>query len=101
MKELIFLIFAHHIGDIALQSDWVAMNKGKYWFVLIWHCIIWAGCICIALEYFNSFSLWKPVFLVVGHYCIDLWKCRTSKKLDEWRLIVDQMLHFIQLIIVI
>lgn len=100
MKEIIFLLFAHHIGDMALQPEWIAMNKGKHWFVLLWHCIIWTGCICIALEYFCSFELWKPIFLIAGHYCIDLWKCKTSTKLNEWHLAVDQLFHLLQLIIV-
>lgn len=100
MKEFIFLLFAHHIGDIALQSEWIAINKSKYWFVMLWHSFIWTACICIVLEYFGVFTISKAVYLLVVHYAIDSWKCKYSKKLDEWHLLVDQLLHLIQLIMV-
>ena len=31
---MIWLIFAHFIGDFALQSDWMANNKGYKWIIM-------------------------------------------------------------------
>lgn len=97
---MIWLIFAHFIGDWALQSDWVAQNKGKYPIVMIVHSMIWTACICIALEYLGLFVLWQVTFLSVGHYFCDLWKCKTAKKFPSWHLYVDQLFHIAQLIVV-
>ncbi len=97
---MIWLVFAHFIGDWALQSDWVAQNKGKYPFVLLAHCMIWAACVCVALEYLGLFVLWHFGFLAIGHYFCDLWKCKTSTKFPDWRLYADQSFHLAQLVFV-
>lgn len=96
----IWLLIAHVIGDIAIQSDWVAQNKGKFIIVLSWHTIIWAGCICIALEYMGMMSMWKFFFLVSGHLFCDLWKCKSTNKFPSWHLYADQMFHLFQCFIV-
>ena len=101
MSNLIWLIFAHFIGDIALQSDWQAKNKGKYWYVMLSHCMIWTGCICIALQFLGIFTLWKALFLLVGHWIGDHIKSRQPKRDDTWWMIYpDQMWHGIQCLIV-
>ena len=99
---MIWLIFAHVIGDIALQSDWQAQNKGKYWIVMLWHSLIWTGCICFTLNMFLGrwVNVYEILFLLVGHYICDLWKCRTAKTFPSWHLYVDQAWHLIQCIIV-
>lgn len=92
---------AHFVGDIALQSDWQAQNKGKYWYVLMSHSIIWATCICIGLAYLGLFEYWKVVFLVGGHMACDYIKANQPKN-DKtwWQIYPDQAFHFIQIIIV-
>jgi len=103
---MIWLIFAHFIGDWGLQSEWLALNKGKHWLVMLAHCMIWTGCVCIALEYWNVFAYWKVVFLFLTHFVIDTWKCRVyaekpfCQQPDACHLYIDQVLHFIQLIVV-
>jgi len=97
----LWLIFAHVIGDIALQGEFLAMNKGKIWWCMLWHSIIWAGCICFALEYLGiPTPLWKWIFLIGLHYTIDEWKCKSTKEFLSWHLWVDQGLHMIQCLIV-
>ena len=113
MSLLISLIFIHFIADWALQSEWVAINKGKYWFVMFAHCIIWTGCIYFGLIFFdikvnlyNPVPMWKLLFLFIGHYLVDLWKCRVYKKVPFCQqktykhLYIDQLIHIIQVIFV-
>lgn len=99
--NIIWLLFAHYIGDIALQSDWQAQNKGKYWYVMLSHCMIWAACISIALKYCGLLELWHVPFLVFGHAVSDTWKSRQPKTPDQWwKIYPDQLYHLVQLLIV-
>ena len=100
---MIWLIFAHFIGDIALQSDWQAQNKGKYWYVMLSHCMIWSACICVALEYQVNFSHKLPIvlFLVFGHGVSDTIKSKLPKSPETWwHIYPDQIWHIIQLYLV-
>ena len=97
----IWLVFAHFIGDIALQPTWQSENKGKYWYVMLCHCMIWAGAISVALEYLGLFELWKVAFLVLGHAAMDFWKTRQPKTPENWwKIYPDQAGHLIQCLIV-
>lgn len=99
--DFIWLIFAHFIGDVALQSEWQASNKGKLWYAMLAHCIIWTAIICIALEYLGLLELWKVVFLLIGHIISDTWKAGQPKTVENWwKIYPDQVWHLIQCIIV-
>ena len=101
MLEILWLIMAHFIGDIALQSDWQAKNKGKYWYVLMSHSIIWATCICVALVYIGRFEYWKFFFLFGLHAGCDFIKANQPENENTWwHIYTDQCFHFIQIIIV-
>ena len=101
MSNFIWLLFAHYIGDIALQSSWQADNKGKYWYVMFLHCMIRTACVSVALEYLGLFSFWKAFFLLVGHYICDSIKVRQPKTEENWWMIYpDQLFHWVQLLIV-
>lgn len=94
---LIFLIFGHCIGDFALQSEWVAVNKAKEWYIMFSHVMIWTGVLSFILLYFNEFTISKAIFLSIGHIIMDSYKCRQ----DEWWYIYpDQAWHILQCIIV-
>ena len=96
--NFIWLVFAHFIGDFALQSSWMAENKGRYWYVMLSHSMIWAGCVSIALQYLDLFHIWKVVFLVILHMFCDFLKVSKTK---DWKYIYpDQIFHFIQLLII-
>lgn len=99
--EFIWLLFAHYIGDIALQSSWQADNKGKYWYIMFSHCMIWTACVSVVLEYLGLFALWKVLFLLLGHYACDSIKASQPKTKENWWMIYpDQLFHLIQLLIV-
>jgi hypothetical protein len=99
--NFLWLVFAHFVGDIALQSGWQANNKGKYWYVMLAHCMIWTALICIALQYLQILTLWKFLFLLAGHFICDNWKAKIPKTPENWKWIYpDQGFHFLQLVIV-
>ena len=84
MERFIWLIFAHFIGDIALQTSWQADNKNKYWYVMLSHCIIWTACVSVALQYIGSFAIWKVIFLVIGYGISDEIKLHQPKKPENF-----------------
>ena len=110
---MLWLIFAHFIADWSLQSDWIAQNKGKYWFVMFAHCAVWTGLVCAFYAAFvrndgrletatMSVDPWKISFLFVGHFICDSWKCIVYKRKPfcqqetYWHLYVDQAWHIFQ-----
>ncbi|MCK5612596.1 DUF3307 domain-containing protein [Candidatus Pacearchaeota archaeon] len=103
---MIWLIFAHYIGDFALQKEWIALNKGKYWYTMLCHGMIWTACICVALQCNGLFDMGKASFLWVGHVACDQWAFNARKRLPEdrnfptWHFYVDQTWHIIQCLIV-
>jgi len=107
MNDLFIILFAatvaHYIADYPLQGEFLATIKGKLDYILFCHVIIWTGCVCAALGYFDVFSWWKAGFLLVGHFAIDRWKARKEAKThaltrDLW---IDQALHFGQVLFVV
>lgn len=109
MKAILFLIFAHIIADWALQPQHMADQKGKYWFVMAAHCLVWTGCLCFVLEYFNMFAWWKVCMLFIFHWAMDKKKCKEyaarvpfefNYTKDFIWMYVDQAFHILQCIIV-
>lgn len=95
-----WLIMAHFVGDWALQSEWLAKNKGTVFMAMVAHSVIWAACVCVVLQWQGAYSLWKFGFLWLGHFAVDTWKCREEKTFLSWHLYMDQFLHLLQLICV-
>lgn len=96
-----WLIFAHFLGDTSLQGDWQAANKRKHWWIMLSHCVVWSGCICIALVYLELFAYWKVSFLIIGHWIADQWKGPRlgfpTKPLFGY---IDQGWHMVQCLVV-
>lgn len=101
MTNFIWLLFAHYIGDIALQTESMGKFKKISWVGMVNHCMIWTAISCIALEYLGLFDLWKVVFLFAGHYAMDSWKIKQpADKEHMWCIYLDQSWHLTQLLIV-
>lgn len=95
------IVFAHYIGDIALQNDWQARHKCSQWYVMVCHCIVWTGCVCVALEYAGTLAPWKVAFLIAGHFACDKWKCTKPCPPSKWTPVyLDQAIHLAQLALV-
>lgn len=99
--NFIWLLFAHYIGDIALQTDMLAKNKSSRWYIMFAHCMIWTACICVGLQFLGLYTFWKVLFLLFGHWVCDKWKSSKLQTPETWHFIYyDQIWHIIQLLIV-
>ncbi len=96
---MIWLLFAHFIGDWALQNDFMAKYKADRPIVMVAHCMIWTACICIAQEYISDLEHWMIYFLFVGHLIADYIKCLAIDR-KWWGIYLDQLWHIIQCFIV-
>lgn len=103
MKLMLILVFIHFLLDWSLQDEMTKKYKCESWFVLLVHCIIWSFGMSIALMQFGLFDWWKVWMLLVGHYCMDYWKCRgLYKKMglkDMTSLYIDQAFHIGQVLL--
>lgn len=78
-------IFCHLVGDYVLQLDVIANTKGKNWYHLFVHCML----------YILPFRIvhgadWRLIVLFATHIIIDALKARYKKI----TYIEDQMWHY-------
>ena len=110
MKILIFLAFAHLVGDFFMRNRFLDSYKQKNILILMTHCFVWGCCISIVLEYFGRLDMWKFWFLFAGHFVIDFWKGQLdphpgwggedgSPDISIYK-VTDQFLHGLQLLVV-
>ena len=99
--NLIWLLFAHFIGDWGLQTSFMSQYKSKYWLVMFAHCMVYTGIMAIALQYLGLLTVWKILFIFSGHYVIDFFKGKLAhSEKDWWMIYPDHLFHLIQIIIV-
>lgn len=99
---LLKILFAHSLGDYFLQTDYLAINKGKDNYILCIHAILYT--FAISLIFGNEISqLWYWLILLT-HILVDYIKARgiTPEIIgDKNALILDQIIHFLTLILAI
>ena len=102
INRFIWLIFAHFIGDGALQSEWVAVHKGRKPHVMFGHAMIYVTCVSVVLQGLGIYAFWKVPFIVIGHMCCDWVKCDARERSGDKILFIwlDQVFHLIQLLVV-
>lgn len=97
---LLKILFAHSLGDYFLQTDYLAMNKGKDNYILCIHAILYT--FAVSLIFGNEISqLWYWLILLT-HILVDYIKARgiTPKAIgDKNALILDQSMHFLTLVL--
>lgn len=94
LNIFLWIVFIHFVGDYVFQSSYLADNKGKDWWVMFVHCVLWTGCICIFLKFMGLYDIWKFFFLLIGHAISDTWKSKTPNR--GWKIYVDQSWHIVQ-----
>jgi len=97
MTNILWVLLAHYIADYPLQCDFLAQTKGKYWYSLLAHSIIYGLTIALCFKLIGVFTIWKAVILVVSHIIID-YKKATAKNKDKaltTYLYIDQFLHIV------
>jgi len=97
MTNILWVLLAHYIADYPLQCDFLAQTKGKYWYSLLAHSIIYGLTIALCYKLIGVFAIWKAIVLIGSHMIID-YKKATAKNKDKaltTYLYIDQILHLI------
>ena len=104
MEKILWIILAHYIADYPLQGDFLAQTKGKYWYSLLAHSVIYGLTIALALKLLDLFAIWKAITLIISHMVIDYKKAtaKNKEKALTTYLYIDQALHIaINIILVV
>lgn len=105
IEILIVILYAHMLGDYFLQTDFLAMNKGKDNYILLAHCILYGLGVGIVFGIFGFTLTTIDLALISAiHYPIDYLKARgiTPKLIGSRNaLILDQTIHYITLLLII
>lgn len=97
VEMVLWVILAHYIADYPLQGDFLAQTKGKYFYSLLAHSIIYGLTITLCFKFIGVFAIWKTFILVLSHIIID-YKKATAMNKDKaltTYLYIDQVLHLI------
>ena len=91
MIELLFkLIVCHLLGDYPLQIDYIAQTKGKNWYHLMVHCVLYS------LPFYLLFGFnWQLLIIFLTHIIVDALKAR-YKKINY---LTDQLLHYLVMLV--
>lgn len=92
MEEIIYmfemimlLVMCHMIGDYVMQTDYIASTKGKNWYHMFVHCVMY-----IVPFYICCGFVWQLAVIFVTHFIIDSLKARYNK-INYWQ---DQVMHY-------
>ena len=95
IENILWVLLAHYIADYSLQGDFLAQTKGKYWYNLFAHSMIYSLSLCLCFKLLGVFVIWKFIVLLISHIIIDYLKANAKDKekaLTSY-LYVDQGLH--------
>lgn len=85
IENLVTIILCHLVGDYVLQSDYLATNKGKDWYLLLVHSALY----CIPFIFAFGISIYVGIIFTI-HVIVDALKARYNKI----GIFEDQMLHY-------
>lgn len=104
----LMLVGAHSIGDYALQSNYIAVEKSNSLYVLFIHAMIWTTLISLMWMFLDQQLSWQIILfaLLVPHFLMDYSKAQSKwyPKLirdPKLQLAVDQTFHYTQLIVLL
>lgn len=89
IEKLILLVMCHLIGDYVFQTDFISDTKGKNWYHLFVHCVLY----CIPFLIFGID--WRLAIIFIMHIIVDPLKAR-YKKISYLQ---DQVIHYLTLLI--
>lgn len=99
---LLKILFAHSLGDYFLQTDYLAMNKGKDKYILCIHSILYTFAIAFVFKNeINQFWYW---LILITHIMIDYIKAvgiTPNIMGNKNALILDQIIHYLILLLAI
>lgn len=111
--EVTLLLIAHILGDFIFQSSKIAKGKIKNFKYFLIHCLIYSVMIFLALIWFAPFDKVILIFISIVslhalidrlHILIKRNKDKTDKKTNKRKreltaFIIDQLLHFLIIIV--
>lgn len=103
--SLIFLLFLHHLADVAFQPSWLIEAKKKHAWAIFEHVMIYAGTLSIGLWLLGMLKPWHFWYFLVGHFIIDFSfyrifpLFRKDKQKPYWFVYPDQALHYAQILL--
>lgn len=86
IKSIVLIVICHLLGDYWLQNNFIASTKGKNWYHLFVHCMLYSVPFLIVFGW-----SWQLVFITILHFPIDALKARYNKI----TYLQDQILHYI------
>lgn len=86
LQKIILFIMCHLVGDYVLQSNFIASTKGKNWYHLFVHCVLYSVPFLIVFGW--TWQLW---IIFLTHMIIDPLKARYGKI----TYVQDQILHYV------
>ncbi|WIF95024.1 DUF3307 domain-containing protein [Caminicella sporogenes] len=97
IEKILWILLAHYIADYPLQGDFLAQTKGKYWYSLLAHSLIYGLTIALCYKLLGVFAVWKAVVLIASHMVIDYKKAtaKNKEKALTTYLYIDQLLHIV------
>jgi hypothetical protein len=95
IEKLLFVLLAHYLGDYAFQSKFIFDTKGKIFYSLFAHSMIYALLVSLCFYLFGVFAFWKFLVVLFAHLIVDKWKSgiKDAKKSEGIYLYIDQALH--------
>lgn len=85
IETIVKLVMCHLVGDFLFQSAYIAESKGKNWYHLFVHCMLYA------VPFYLCFGwCWQLAVIAILHFPIDAAKARYN----SISYTVDQALHY-------
>jgi len=90
VHSILYWCAFHFVIDFVGQPEWMGLNKGKYWEIMLYHCIIYASGFFLIGASVQAF-----IILFVSHLLIDPLKARYEVIKPIW---LDQSIHIVIII---
>jgi len=84
IANIIKIIMCHFVGDYFMQTEYMAREKGKDWYVLFAHCVCY--CVPFAIVYGCDINI---LLLLIFHFVADAAKARYHMM----SILEDQLFH--------
>ena len=85
IEKIVKIVMCHIVGDYLFQTDYMAREKGKDWYILFVHCVCY--CVPFAVVFGIDYRL---MLMFIAHFVADALKAR-------WHMIglfEDQLFHY-------
>jgi len=88
LHKIFQLVMCHLVGDYVFQSEFMANTKGKNWYHMIVHCLLYTAPFYIVFGF-----VWQLAVVLLAHLIVDPLKARWKKI----NYVTDQVIHYLTL----